>query len=748
MAMADTPKQPPASPPAARTFAELADLATARHGAGDLAGAVDAYRDLLAIRPTMAAVWNNMGAALKGLGRSELAIDAYAEACRHDPNAADAPNNMADILNVLGRHEEAETAARRSIQIQPDLPQAWSNLCVALMGQYRYDEAVTTVAEAIRLKPDYHEAHCNHGATLQRAGRLDEAIAPLQRAIALCPDFAPAHANLGRVYLDMERYEESIAECQRAIALRPDDPDASYTLAGALANQKKWGEAAEAHRRLSALAPDFLNARAGLALILNKLHDNSEVLDICRTGLAKAPDDIALIISLGDAHLAMGNVEEGIKAYRQASQIDPNNELSVAKLAMAQYYCAGISGAERLDLARLWADRFTPKPDGRRFDNDRDPDRRLRIGYVSGDFYNHPVAFFLTRVLAAHNSAQVETFCYATNKDCTDENSEQIQNLTDHWRMIAGVSDDDAIEQIRQDGIDILVDLSGNTAHNRLKLFARRAAPVQLSWLGYCGTTGIPAMDYILADHFIVPVGEEEFFTETVWRLPGSYLCFDPPEVNVAVGDLPARSGRGVTFGCFNNLVKIVDPTLDLWAKVLHACPDSRMLIKTRQLKSEATRQSMLERFAARGIGPERLIMEGYVRSRLEHLDSYNRVDIALDTLPYGGGTTTAETLWMGVPLVTLRGDSWVGRISESILSAVGLPQLVAKSPEEYVGIAAGLAASPDLVATLRASLRAFVMTSTLCNGAAFAQELEAAYRGMWQKWCARPVVTLASFSR
>ena len=361
-------------------------------------------------------------------------------------------------------------------------------------------------------------------------------------------------------------------------------------------------------------------------------------------------------------------------------------------------------------------------------------DRRLRIGYVSADFGNHPVGYFLANVLPAHDRKQFEVFCYS-NRAVEDDMSKRLRESTDHWRSIYRASDAEAGKTIRQDQIDLLVDLSGHTGGNRLMIFADRQAPVQVSWLGYFGTTGLTTMDFVLADRFVAPGEADAYFTETVWRLPDSYLCFSVPELSIEVQAPPAASGQWVTFGCFNNYAKISPETVALWVQVLNSVTHSRLLLKTHHLGDGNIRQKLLNQFGAHGISSDRISLEG-ASPRAELLASYNRVDIALDPTPYGGGTTTAEALWMGVPVVTLRGKTWVGRVSESILNAVGASEWVAVDNTEYVEIAARLASDITRLAELRTHQRLKFTSSPLCNSSTFTLNLEKAYREMWKAWC------------
>jgi predicted O-linked N-acetylglucosamine transferase (SPINDLY family) len=373
---------------------------------------------------------------------------------------------------------------------------------------------------------------------------------------------------------------------------------------------------------------------------------------------------------------------------------------------------------------------------GIRHDRDPDPERVLRVGLVSGDLCYHPVGFFAEGVVSALASRadRLALFAYPT---CirTDEISERIKANCRGWHPVAGLSDEYMANRIRADGIDILIDLSGHTAYNRLPVFAWKPAPVQVSWLGYFATTGVAAIDYFVADPWTLPVSEEINFTEKVWRLPETRLCFTPPDAAVVVSPLPALVNGYVTFGCFNNLSKMNDKVVALWARVMDAVPGSRLFLKARQLTEASVRKSIAERFAAHGIDEGRLILEDYV-PRENYLAAYQRVDLALDPFPYTGGTTTAEALWMAVPVLTLAGERFISRQGVGLLMNAGLPDWIASDPDDYVARALAHASDLPRLAALRGNLRAQVLASPVYDAARFAKHFEAALRGMWQHWC------------
>jgi predicted O-linked N-acetylglucosamine transferase (SPINDLY family) len=377
-----------------------------------------------------------------------------------------------------------------------------------------------------------------------------------------------------------------------------------------------------------------------------------------------------------------------------------------------------------------------PKPDT--YINDRTDGRRLKVGYVSPDFRQHSVAYFLEPLLRSHDRKVIEVFCYA-EVGWPDTVTERFKQLADHWVTTVGMSDDATAERIRRDGIDILVDLAGHTSKNRLPVFARKPAPVQVTWLGYPNTTGLTAIDYRFVDAVTDPEGETEALaSETLVRLPGGFLCYGGPDDAPAPGPVPSLTTGTVTFGSFNNPAKLSAATLDAWADVLARLPQARLLLKGKPFADPATRALYLDRLAKRGVAVERIELVAWLPEE-GHLALYNRIDIALDPFPYNGTTTTCEALWMGVPVITLRGDRHASRVGASLLTQTRLTDLIADSVEAYVETAVALAGDPARLSELRQSLRPRMAASPLCDAPAFADKIEHAYRTIWQRWCAAP---------
>jgi predicted O-linked N-acetylglucosamine transferase (SPINDLY family) len=512
------------------------------------------------------------------------------------------------------------------------------------------------------------------------------------------------------------------------------DPLYHFERGNLLLAQDKFEQAIAAYERAVKIRPDFAEALHNLGTALSKLGDPASAAACYIRALQIAPDSAPAHNNLGCALILLGQLSAAISHYKQAIALHPEGPSAYANLVLALHYVPGVSNALIAETTRRWAASIRRRPRRSPWPNHPDLGRRLRLGYVSGDFRSHPVAYFFESVLAAHDRDAVEVFCYS-NVATPDATTDRIAVIADHWRSIAALEDGEAARMIASDEIDILVDLSGHTAGNRLTLFATRPAPIQCTWLGYAGSTGLAEIDYIIADRFVLPPDEASFCSERSFLLPHSYLCFTPPETDIEVGPLPALAGESITFGCFNNLLKINDAVIDLWSALLDAVPNARLFLKTAQLASPDICDGLEAEFAARGIATERLILAP-ASPREELLAAYNHVDIALDPFPFGGGTTTLEALWMGVPVITLRGSRFVGRIGESILTTLGLPDLIADNAPDYLLKTVRLAAALPRLAALRQSLRARLIESPLCDAARFAGDLEAGYRAMWEAWC------------
>ena len=709
--------------------------------------AVSACRRALELKPDYAEAESNLGAALAALGRLDEAVGAYHRALELKPDFVDALVNLGNALHAQGHPDEATGAFHRALRIRPDFAMAHYNLGNVLKSEGRFEDAIASYRCALQSRPGFAEAWGNLGIALQNQGRPDDAIAAYRRAIESRPDYAEAHNNLGNALQRQRQMDAAIAAYRRAIECKTDYAEAHSNLGLALADRGHFAEGFIALRHALLLKPDLVEAHNNLGMALAEQGRLDEALAAYRRALEFNPDLVEAHNNLANALKDHGELAAAIAAYRHALRLKPDHPEAHGNLLLALHYPPGCDPGETLAEHRRWAEiHALPLAKGiAPHGNDRDPERRLRIGYVSPDFREHSVAFFLEGLLAAHDGGQVEIFCYADLRS-EDAVSARFEKLSGHWRRIAGRTDEQVAELIRQDRIDILIDLSGHTARNRLLVFARKPAPVQVTYLGYCDTTGLSAMDYRLTDALADPPGTtEHLHTEQLIRLPDGAWCFRPHDQSPAVEPPPVLRSGHITFGCFNVRPKITDEMLILWARLLSQVPGSRLLLKNTGFTEPSIQQRMRNLLAKAGIAPERLELAARVPTQRRHLEHYAQVDIALDTFPYHGTTTTCEALWMGVPVITLAGHTHASRVGVSLLTHAGLPELIASSADEYVHIATRLAADIERLGTLRSSLRERLAVSRLLDAPRFARNVEHAYRQMWRTWCATPSTSPSS---
>jgi predicted O-linked N-acetylglucosamine transferase (SPINDLY family) len=640
------------------------------------------------------------GLAHHQAGRLAEAERIYRQVLAQQPNHVDALHLLGVLAGQAGQLDAGMELIRRAIRLKPDLAEAHYNLANALAAKGQSDQAIAAYRQAIRLKPDLAQAYNNLGNAVKDTGQLDEAIGLYGQAIRLMPDYAEAHNNLGNALGNMGRLDQAIASYRQAIRLKPDYGEAHSNLGHALSRTGQLEEAVAACRQAVRLRPDLAIA-----------HNN-----------------------LGTAIMDMGQLDEAIESYRQAIRLKPDLAEAHSNLILALQFHPGYdAGMIQEELSRWNKRQAEPlKKLIQPHTNSRDPDRRLRIGYVSPGFREGVIVPSLLPLLQQHDRRQIEIFCYA-NVLRPDARTDQLRRHVDVCRSIVGLADSRAAALIRQDGIDILVDLAQHTANNRLVIFAHKPAPVQVTYLGYCGSTGIDAMDYRLSDPYLDPSDSDlSPYSERTVRLPETYWCYSPAGPTPEPSPPPATEVRYVTFGCLNNPAKVSPPTLDLWAEVLQRVPRSRLIVHSR-LGTHL--DALRERFAAKGISPDRLQFLG-LQPWPQYVQTYGRIDIALDSFPWGGGITTCDALWMGVPVVSLVGRTAVGRGGLSILTNVGVPELIARTPQQYVQIATALAGNLSRLAELRRTLRARMQASVLTDAPRFARNVEAAYRQMWRTWC------------
>ncbi len=676
------------------------DLGSALHACGCFSEAIAAHRQAIRLMPAFSPAWNSLGNAFQAAGEWEKSIAAYQEAVRLDPNYPAPQINLGNALEAAQRLEEAAAAHRAATRLAPanaDIQLRLGNV-LAVLG--RVAEAVAAFQQAVRLDPQCFEARDNLATAVFIQGRLEESIRHYRKAIQLDPLNSNTVSSLSEALQLAGRYDEAIAICQDAVRLKPT-ATGYLSLENALYCAERTDEAIEACRQALLLDPQFGSA-----------YNN-----------------------LGNHFRDQGLVESALSCYQKAIELLPDSAATHSNLVYFVNMHADYDPAAVLVEAQKWDEKhgapfLCPAAHG----NDPTPDRRLRIGYVSADLRRHVVGYNLLPLLREHDHEQFEVFCYSSHH-AKDTITADLRSRADHWREIASVSDDRAAEMIREDGIDILVDLALHTSRNRLPIFARKPAPVQATYLAYCGTSGLSAMDYRISDPYFDPPGTDlTCYSEKTIRLARSYWCYQPFSATPAISPLPALRTGKIVLGCLNNPSKVSESALELWIEILRAIPHSQLLLLA---SAGSSRERVAAKFAAGGLPPERLKFANRGRWA-EYLGNWQRIDIGLDPFPYGGGITTCDALWMGVPVVSLSGKTAVGRSGLSILSNAGLPELVAHSHEEYLQIAVALAGDLPRLSTLRAGLRERMECSPLRDARGFAREIETAYREMWSKWCMR----------
>jgi protein O-GlcNAc transferase len=601
-----------------------------------------------------------------------------------------------------------------------------------------FPDALDCYDAALRLVPDLGRAHFNRGNVLLELDDPLGAVDAYTTALKHKPDSAAAHYNMGNAHTRLGQKEVAIAAYQKAITLKPEFADARVAMGVALQDLGRIDEAIASYRQALDIRPDYAEVHYNLGSALAEAGNTDEAIASFQQALLIRPDYAEALSSMGNSMKDLGLLKEAIESYEQALNSKPNHLTAHSGLLFTHNYLNDQASsrllADALHFGALVAQQARPYTS---WNTPPDTNRCLRLGIVSADLRQHPVGYFSEGVLSAlasRASERLELHAYSNHVQF-DSTSEQIKACCQSWCSTLGLSDESLAQRIHRDRIDILIDLSGHTGDNRLPLFAWKPAPVQVSWLGYFATTGVKAIDYLIADPWTLPESEEINFSETIWRLPETRLCFTPPNVPAPFGILPALANGYITFGCFNNLAKMNDEVVTLWAQILASVPESRLFLKAKQFFQSSVRQCVIERFSRHNVDPGRLILEGPV-PRADYLAAYNRVDIALDPFPYTGGTTTVEALWMGVPVLTLAGKQFLARQGVGLLMNAGLPEWVATDQDDYLSRAVAHASDLQRLVSLRALLRQKVLASPVFDAPRFARHFEAALRGMWKKWC------------
>lgn len=712
------------------------NLGLVQQGLGQLAEAESSYRRAVQLNPGYARASGNLGSVLRQAGRLEEAEAACRRATELDPASARAFSNLGSILQQLGRLDDAERACRRALELQPNNDEALNNLGMTLHDLGRSTEAEACYRRALVINPESSVTLSNLAIVDMDAGRYSEAEAGCRHALAIEPESVEVLNSLGVVLTQRGRLAEAAVHLQRAIELQPGYATAIVSLANVYLLLGQRELAADTFGKAIEISPGLAVAHIGLAVVCDELGRLAEAEASCRRAVALAPSNALAHSLLGCVMMQRQRIEEAEGCFRQALAIRPTWAGAHSNLLFCLSKNPAVTAATLRAEHFLFGERFEAGLRGSwpHHDNTRDPDRRLRIGFVSGDLRRHAIAYFIEPLLAELSRSQdVELYAYSNNV-VEDDVTQRLRAWFARWQVVAGLTETELADRIREEGVDILIDLSGHTARNRLLTFARKPAPIQISWMGYPGTTGLTAVDYYLTDPFLLPPGRfDDQFTEKIVRVPAG-APFQPCPDAPSVAALPALANGYLTFGSFNHVNKIGPNVVALWSALLRALPTARLLIGGIPEISYST--ALIEAFAGHGITPERL--EFHVRSDIiSYLHLHEKVDICLDTYPYNGGTTTLHALWMGVPTLSLAGNTVSARVGSCLLALTGLNGFIVEDEGAFVQRGGYWAQHLEELAEIRSGLRERFRQSAIGQPALVTAALERAFRIMWRRWCA-----------
>jgi Predicted O-linked N-acetylglucosamine transferase, SPINDLY family len=679
--------------------------------------------------------------------------------------------SKAMALHKSGDLENAEKTYLQILKAHPDNPEIEHFLGIIAWQRHDYDRATDLFKKVCASNPTNIQYHLEYAEVLQEKQLFTEALAVYRKVVMIDqknitalskiasiyiiqedlesaqksleiilrvqPDFPKAHSDLGFIYLSREKYKEAIGCFQEALRLNNDFAEAYCYLGNAQCALGDHAAAIASYKQAIKINPEFFEAYCNFGTCLIETNNFDQAIACLKSAVHLRPHDPQAIADLSLSKFAIGDLAEAEQGFRTAlKQGDQPFARIRSNLLLCINYMPEYSPSQLCNEHKEYGKVFNIRTSqSEHFSNNKDPDKKLRIGYVSADFCGHAISRFILPVLNWHNKDKFGIFCYS-NGTRNDTMTARLKALSDTWRDIHSLSDGRTVDMIREDGIDILIDLSGHTGKNRLPLFAHRPAPIQASYLGYPNTTGLAAMDYYITDAMVDPPGQESFFTEKLVRMEKCFCCYEPDQGPPPVNDLLAKAKGHITFGSLHTLSRLNNDVIDLWCQVLNAIPDSRLFIARNSLIGSVV-ERLVTRFERNGVSRQRIDMrskppqEGY-------LAWFHEIDITLDTFPWSGHTTACESLWMGVPVVTLCGDRHAGRMVASILTNMGLEDWVTHSREEYCDQAKKAAGDIEILGNLRRSLRSRMLQSDVCNGKEFAQNLEKAYRTLWKEWCGK----------
>jgi predicted O-linked N-acetylglucosamine transferase (SPINDLY family) len=681
----------------------------------------------------------NRAILLHQAGRIADAQTVCREILERAPRHFDALHLLGVTEYQSGRYEEADRLLQQALLVEPRSAAALSNHGIVLHDLKRYEAALARYEKAIALKPDYAEAFSNRAATLTELGRYAEAVASCDKAIVRKPDYPEAHSNRGNVLCHMRRFDAALASCERALALRPGYADALSNRGNALIELGRFDEALASYHAALALKPGLAAAWVGRGNVFLNLNRYGEAFAAFQKALAINPDSLKALAQLAHYYERHGRMAEAIASYDRVLAIKPDFPEVISNKIFALDLVPQAGFVEHRDARREWWRKVGAKIAAQpppRHANDRDPDRRIVLGYVSADFRRHSAATTFWPVLAHHDKTRFEVICYSCST-VRDDVTKDFQRVADRWIDAVQLSDEELAARVRVDNVDILIDLSGHSGGNRLGVFARKPAPVQVTAWGHGTGTGLPTIDYLFSDPVTIPEEMRPLYAEKICDLPCVIMSALPP-IELPRGEPPVLTNGFVTFGVFNRITKISDDALGVWARVMHEVPDAKLLMKDGAYEEPALRDLMRQRFAAHGIAGERIDFLGS-SPREQHLAAFATTDIALDPFPQNGGVSTWEALHMGVPVIAKLGHSAPSRLSGAILTSIGMADWVGQTADDYVALAVKFAGMPQVLKWLRRELPGQIAAAPSGNAALYTRAVERAYRMMWEDYCRAP---------
>ncbi|WP_454647744.1 O-linked N-acetylglucosamine transferase, SPINDLY family protein [Bradyrhizobium liaoningense] len=707
--------------------------AASAYGQGRYAETEALCREILKALPDHFDATHLLGLCAHDGRRLEEAKQLLERAIALDPRSHEAYSNLATVYFDLKNYEEARKCQEKAIALKPNFPTALTNLGNTLLLLNLPQQAIELHERAIKLKPDYADAFCNRGMAEMMMAQFEQANRSFDRALLFQPRHAEAIAGKGMVSIELRHYDEAAAAIAAGLAIKPDSPRI-LAQRGRLNFHLSWLEQAAADFDAAlAQSPTLDLALRGKAQVNIQLGNTAKAIAAVKTMLEENPRSEIGMGLLASCYASQGDIATALEHLDAALEIRPDYADAIArKIFLLDYLEAGFAVPQA--ARRYWWEAIGAKlPQRPLLPRKLDPDRRIVIGYVASEFRNHSAALTLLPVLRHHDHANFEIVCYSC-WPLQDEMTERFKPLADVWVDAAQLSDDELADRIQADGIDILIDVSGHTTGNRLPVFARKPAPIQVTGFGHATGTGLQTMDYVLADPIFIPQSARHLLAEKVHDLP--CLITIDPILDVPASELPMLRNGYVTFGVFNRIYKISDEAIGVWSKVMRAVTGSKIIIKHTLLDDPLLRNSLVARFVAQGIAEENVVCMGST-SRHEHLLAFANVDISLDTFPQNGGISTWESLYAGVPVVAKLGNGASSRAGGSIVAAVGLGDWVAEDDEGYAAIACKYAAQPDHLANLRAELPARIAASPAGNVEIYTRKVEAGYRQFWRDYCA-----------